>query len=396
MLFNRENSRHMNTNDTKEALAYIYGLLTTDFELDITVKEKSVFGVRDTSTFFIERHRVQFALILLLFFAIGCRPAELVDAKKKKRRRPGFDDNKTSADNANDESFDNTKIGANIDFGFDNDHDSAVIDLGSENDNNSSNDDVAMSDVKTELKQFDALCYEDVRLLVVRNPVAGESDVLAMEVKLAHYKGHTRRPKPSIACTLLNWKQEMLKTPIFRRNKRTADGVITSLTLALIYSQFKDCLNRLGLATNFLEKLTNYCFRRRTANIVDHQVIRHNPNSTIYNEAYIDKKVPFDVLSIVLERPSTNGILRIFTHMSLMRDPRAPVHVPDDVLAALPSDPYIVDLEQQQAQLKAETYRIQRTEMETENTEQTTSAAARRRTSRGKTVGRKKNSISSR
>jgi integrase len=75
--------------------------LTRDFELDITVKEKPVLGVdhlllllnyhwaRDTSTFPTERHRVQFALILLLLFATGCRPAELVDAKKKKRRRPG-------------------------------------------------------------------------------------------------------------------------------------------------------------------------------------------------------------------------------------------------------------------------------------------------------------------
>ncbi|KAH6704199.1 hypothetical protein BKA61DRAFT_560113 [Leptodontidium sp. MPI-SDFR-AT-0119] len=110
-------------------------------------------------------------------------------------------------------------------------------------------------------------CYEDVRLLVVRNPIAGERDVLAMEVKLAHHKGAKRRPKPtiffftevddpifcpithllslaiadgafeapslttaervfehkvwgSVVCTPLTWKPEMLKTPIFRR----ADG----------------------------------------------------------------------------------------------------------------------------------------------------------------------------
>jgi hypothetical protein len=126
---------------------------------------------------------VQFALILLLLFATGCRPAELVDAKKKKRRRPGFDNNETGADNVSDE-------------GFDDDHDSAVADLGSEDNSDGSDDDVAMSGVETELRQFDALCYEDVRLLVVRNPVAGERDVLAIEVKLAHHKGAKRRPKP--------------------------------------------------------------------------------------------------------------------------------------------------------------------------------------------------------
>jgi hypothetical protein len=181
--------------------------LTRDFELDITVKEKPVLGVddlllllnyhwaRDTSTFPTERHRVQFALILLLLFATGCRPAELVDAKKKKRRRLSLDDDETSAGDVNDEGSDDADVGADADFGFD-DHDSAVADLGSEHDDNGSDDDVAMNDVETELRQFDALCYEDVRLLVVRNPVAGERDVLAMEVKLAHHKGAKRRPKP--------------------------------------------------------------------------------------------------------------------------------------------------------------------------------------------------------
>jgi hypothetical protein len=64
--------------------------MTTDFELDISVKEKPVLGVddllpllnyhwaRDTSTFPMERHRVQFALILLPLFATGWRPAKLV------------------------------------------------------------------------------------------------------------------------------------------------------------------------------------------------------------------------------------------------------------------------------------------------------------------------------
>jgi hypothetical protein len=96
----------------------------------------------------------------------------------------------------NDEGFDDAEVGANADFGFNDNYDSAVADLGSENDNDGSDDDVAISDVKTELRQFDTLCYEDVCLLVVRNPVAGERDVLAMEVKLAYYKGAKRRLKP--------------------------------------------------------------------------------------------------------------------------------------------------------------------------------------------------------
>lgn len=74
------------------------------------------------------------------------------------------------------------------------------------------------------------------------------------------------------------------------------------------------------------------------------QVMQHNPNSAVHNRSYINERVRFDVQSAVLERPSADGVLRMLTHMSLMRDPRAPVHVPDDVLAALPLDPDIASL----------------------------------------------------
>jgi len=47
-----------------------------------------------------------------------------------------------------------------------------------------------MSGVVEDIRHFDAICYEDVRLLVVRSAGSGERDVLAMEVTLAHYKGH--------------------------------------------------------------------------------------------------------------------------------------------------------------------------------------------------------------
>jgi hypothetical protein len=86
--------------------------------------------------------------------------------------------------------------------------------------------------------------------------------------------------------------------------------------------------------------------------------MRHNPNSVVYNGAYINERVPFDVLSAVLERPSIDGILRMLTHMSLIRDPRAPVHVPDNVLIVLPPDLDIVALEQRREELKARAYKI--------------------------------------
>jgi hypothetical protein len=74
-----------------------------------------------------------------------------------------------------------------------------------------------------------------------------------------------------VLCTPLNWKQKMLKIPIFRRDERIVGSVVTSPTLALTYSQFRDCLIRLGLLVGFLLILTCYCFRRGTANVVDRE-----------------------------------------------------------------------------------------------------------------------------
>ncbi|KAH6708818.1 hypothetical protein BKA61DRAFT_579824 [Leptodontidium sp. MPI-SDFR-AT-0119] len=92
-----------------------------------------------------------FALILLLLFATGCRPAELVDAKNKKKRRwPSLEDDKTGDRNVDDNSFKDAKVGADTDFSFDN-YDSAVANLGSENNSNNSNDDVIISDIKRNL-----------------------------------------------------------------------------------------------------------------------------------------------------------------------------------------------------------------------------------------------------
>jgi hypothetical protein len=149
------------------------------------VKSKPVLGVddlllllnyhwaRDTSTFPTEHHRVAFALILLFLFSIGCRPAELVDAKKKTGRDVAGSDNEESGDD---------------DFAADRDADmSSLADDGP---------DGAIGAVEPDASRVDALCYEDIRLLVVRNPDGEGRDILAIEVKLAHHKGHNRRPKP--------------------------------------------------------------------------------------------------------------------------------------------------------------------------------------------------------
>jgi hypothetical protein len=75
--------------------------------------------------------------------------------------------------------------------------------------------------------------------------------------------------------------------------------------------------------------------------------MRHNPNSAVHNGSFINERVRFDVQSAALERPSTDGTLRMLTHTGLMRNPCAPIHVPDVVLAALPPNPNITALEQE-------------------------------------------------
>ncbi|KAF7912284.1 uncharacterized protein EAF01_001305 [Botrytis porri] len=272
MLYNRMNGRQMDTNDGKKALKYI-----DTFGLDNTVKSKPVIGVddlllllnhhwaRDTSVFPTERHRIQFALILLILFGTGCRPAELVDAQKKPKSASSAEviSEGDESDDDHGMKYGNSTFGKNY--------------------NNN----------KTE--RCDALCYEDIRLLAVRNSKNNKDHVLAMEVTLAHHKGHKRCPKPY---------------------KATSPD---SLTAPLPYSQFRDSLNRLGCATGFQEKLTSYCFRRGTANIVDQkateavrdQVMRHKAMSGVYNGAYINERIRFDVQSAVFERPSADGVLHI-------------------------------------------------------------------------------------
>jgi hypothetical protein len=110
--------------------------------------------------------------------------------------------------------------------------------------------------------------------------------------------------------------------------------------------------------------------------------MQHNPNSALHNGHYANERVRFDVQNAGLELPSADGILKMLTYMSLMLDPRALIHVLDEILAAFPLDPVITALEQEREQLKAGTYRIQGTNIEAEVRRLTTaigSARTRRR-----------------
>jgi hypothetical protein len=79
--------------------------------------------------------------------------------------------------------------------------------------------------------------------------------------------------------------------------------------------------------------------------------MRHDPRTGVFSGSYLNEKVRFDVQAAFLDRPSTDGLTKAFTHMSLTCDPRAPKDVPEEVMKALPPDPVIVELEKDRWEL---------------------------------------------
>jgi len=68
-------------------------------------------------------------------------------------------------------------------------------------------------------------------------------------------------------------------------------------------------------------------------------------------EILLNARVRFDIQSAVMERPSVDGLIRAFTHMSIICDPRAPKDVPQHIKDALPRDPKIFELEKERKTL---------------------------------------------
>jgi len=104
----------------------------------------------------------------------------------------------------------------------------------------------------------------------------------------------------------------------------------------MTYSKYAFYLNRLGRDAGFEDKLMSYCFRQGCANAIDgkaldaiwDQVIRHNPFTGVFNEAYNNQSA--------------------FTYMSIRCNPSAPKEVPREVMERLLAiDPEIAVLERQ-------------------------------------------------
>ena len=93
--------------------------------------------------------------------------------------------------------------------------------------------------------------------------------------------------------------------------------------------------------------------------------MRHDPKWATFNSAYVNEKVEFDLQNAFLDEPLEDGLIALFTHISITRDPRASYDmVPEEVWKALPPDPDIARLESERASLKDGKYRVQGTAQE--------------------------------
>jgi Protein of unknown function (DUF3435) len=137
----------------------------------MSVKAKPVMGADDlqlallhhwaldTSTFPDERQRVQLALIMLVAAFTGCRPGELVDAAK------------------------NREVAFQSQDPWNNPQDLDYVET-------------SMEQPGRKAERTRAICYEDIRLMLLRNMEEGGRDILALEITLAHHKGMDRQLQP--------------------------------------------------------------------------------------------------------------------------------------------------------------------------------------------------------
>ncbi|KAI9877636.1 MAG: hypothetical protein M1830_003251 [Pleopsidium flavum] len=237
--------------------------------------------------------------------------------------------------------------------------------------------------VNEETKRSKSLCWEDIELSLVPKP--GRRPGVSMRVRMANHKGADRKPKPTIFFSkeeddpildpvthlatlalrrntfkalssksmehnyslevqeplnsIMRWKPEMLKKPVFCLAVGTVDGFRTSYNKPLRYSTFHYYIQRLGLKTGFEEDLSAYCIRRGSGNAIDGAASKAIRESGV--------SVKFDVQAAFLERPSADGLVKALSHMSLTCDPRASMSAPNDCMDTLPPDPAIVKLQQE-------------------------------------------------
>ncbi|RYP47628.1 hypothetical protein DL768_006344 [Monosporascus sp. mg162] len=277
--------------------------------------------VYDTCLFPSERQRIQLWSCYLLLSYTGARPVELVNGE---RRDP--------KDGSRKELF--------------------YPKAGTYSEQVAADDDIAPDKVSQKLYNLlsreikgryrpKALCYEDIMMMMVRHPQTGQT-IPAMAIKFIHHKGTNRKPKPII----------FFFTPT---KKQTFYAVSAIIALALHDEAF--------IAPNLTDAVSVLQTKIVGGNVSDavrDQIIRHNPKFATFHGVYLNEMVQFDMQNTFLGKQAEDQLYKLFTYVSLTRNPRAVKDmVPEEVWANIEPDPEIIALEQRRIALKGGSYQVQ-------------------------------------
>ncbi|KAA8574662.1 hypothetical protein EYC84_003912 [Monilinia fructicola] len=373
----------VNANDSNEVIKYINGTLKIKFGLDTSSKTQTS-GRTGRPTF------TTYSALKFVHSSKGKAGEDpLGEAKTDKDERPLHSKYTDESDDDNNGS----EYGDGDDLDYqgdsDNDYSSNRRDTAMAKGTNDSCateinasgiptpqacSDTTYNDFGEPIRQYKALCYEDICLWIDHLLIPGESSSYPLsDLTYINSGDFAMTPSSSTAIDLrilslrqnlrgqgmkavkVHWKPEWLAKPIFRRSISSDGGWVKSKIEPMTYSTYAFYIDRLARDTGFEDKLTSYCFRRGTANAVDgaasdavrDQVMRHDPFTGVFNGAYINNIVRFNVQDAFLESEiSDDGLTRAFTYMSIRCNPGVPKAVPAQMMSSLlAADPNIVDLE---------------------------------------------------
>jgi hypothetical protein len=131
---------------------------------------------------------------MLMSIFTSCRPAELVERAQRKatcKYKQGNQGDSNSEEQNLKGDLDDPNYNALDPWDNPNDADYNGLEESATCKDNTDH-------LREPMKRCKALCYEDIRLWIVQNPLRGERNLLAMEVTLVHHKGADKKPKPCV------------------------------------------------------------------------------------------------------------------------------------------------------------------------------------------------------
>lgn len=147
----------------------------------------------DSRSFKLGRLRLQLSACYQLLCYTGVRPAELVEAERKKPKDGSF------------EKLFNNKVIQPTNDDEDEDDDDSPSTEASDEQYKKVGELLLQEHISRDRSK--ALCYEDILLMIVRHPETHQTCV-AMAIKFIHHKGADRKPKPYVfePAALDHWK----------------------------------------------------------------------------------------------------------------------------------------------------------------------------------------------